>query len=441
MTVDLVIKNGKLVSPRGIVEGGIAINDGIIVSIAKLPNLPRADKVIDVKGNVILPGILDGHSHTDMPPETPFTGTKAAAYGGITTILDMPGGPAGNAYTPSKFEEKRKLFEKKSFIDFALHGGCPSGYTEGNLEKIWKLGATGIKYFMTRVGDGDILQSFKELFKVNGLALIHAENGDMIKHNIEKLRAQNRKDPKAHLESRPPITEIEAGERIISFLKETNIRGLIAHTSLPETVWNVKKNFNKTDIYIETCPQYLFLTTEDVIEKGPWATFAPPARNKERVVEMWNLLNKGWVDTIATDHVPESKEVKELGVDDIFDAPNGIPGIETMLPVMLTAVNEGKTTLQQLVALMSENPAKIYGLFPRKGSFNLGSDGDLVVIDMKKTKQIKNEEIVSACGWSPFEGFKIKGVPVLSMNRGNIILEDGEVVGKPGGAVFIPRMN
>jgi dihydroorotase (multifunctional complex type) len=440
LKVDIIIKNGKLVSPRGIIEGGLAIDNGIIVSIAKSNNLPQADNEIDAKGKVVLPGILDAHPHTNLPPETPITGTKAAARGGITTILDMPDGPDLMAESPEGFVEKRKFYEKHSYVDFSFHGGCSPGYSTGNLEKMWKLGATGVKFFMTKIGDGEIIDGFKELSNVNGLAIIHAENGDIIKNNINKFREQGRKDYAAHLDSRPCLAEIEAGKRIIYYLKDAKIRGVIAHTSLPETVWNVKKsNIDNLGIYVETCPQYLFLTEDDVKKRGPWVKFSPPPRDKERVNEMWNLLNMGWIDTIASDHVSRTIESKEAGSEDILKAPNGMPGLETMLPLMLNAVNSNRLSLQRLVEVMSENPARIYGIFPRKGVLFPGSDGDIVLVDMKKKTRIRNEDILSVCGWTPYDGIEIQGTPVFSTVRGKIVLKDGEVVGEKGAGTFVPR--
>lgn len=448
MTVDLVVKNGRIVSPRGVVEGGIAIDVGVIVSVAKTPNLPDADVVIDAGGKVVLPGMLDGHPHTSSPPEDSRTGTRAAAHGGITTILDMPGTQVG-VFSPEQFERKRKLYESTSYVDFALHGACASGYPEGTLTGMWELGATGIKFFVSSAGpgwpqtfDGEILERFKEIASVDGLALIHAENDQILRDNLRRLKEAGRKDYAAHLEWRPPIAEIEAGKRVIYYLKETGARGMIVHTSLPQTVWNARRaNLDGATIYIETCPQYLYLTEEDVERRGPWVKFAPPARSRETVAEMWRLLQGGWIDTVATDHAPYSREAKEAGLEDMLVAPNGIPGLETMVPLMLTGVNEGRLSLERLASVMSENPARIYGIYPKKGALLPGSDGDVVVVDMKRRRRIRGEELLTACGWSPYEGYEVKGMPVLSLIRGNIVLEDGEVVGREGLGIFTPRLS
>ena len=300
MTVDLVISNAKLVTPRGIVEGGVAIDGGVIVAVAKDPHLPRADRVIDAKGRPVLPGLLDGHPHTTSPPDTPLTGTRAAARGGFTTLLEMPGYQVPT-FTPEQFEEKRRIYERDAFVDFALHGACASGYPRGSLTGMWKLGATGIKFFVSDPGpgwpqtfDGEIIEGFKELAAVDGLALIHAENDQMIKDNTRRLKAEGRKDYAAHLDARPPIAEIEAGKRIIEYLKLTGCRGVIVHTSVPETIDYARRaRIEGADVYIETCPQYLFLTEDHVKKLGPWAKFAPPARSKETAAEIHEAARRG----------------------------------------------------------------------------------------------------------------------------------------------------
>lgn len=447
MTVDLVVKNGKLVSPRGVTEGGVAIDDGVIVAVAKASHLPQAERVIDARGNVVLPGVLDGHAHTTLPPEDSKSGTKAAAKGGVTTLLEMPGTQMGG-FNPEQLEAKRDLYEATSHVDFCMHAGCASGYPEGNLAEMWGMGATGVKFFVSSGGpdwpqvfDGEIIDRFRELAGVGGLALIHAENYHILQDNYERLVKAEKKDYAAHLEWRPPLAEAECGQRIIRYLKETGCRGLIVHTSLPETVVNVwRARLEGVKVYVETCPQYLYLSEEDIKKRGPWAKFAPPARSKETVAELWKLLEAGWIDTVATDHAPYSKESKEAGLEDIMAAPNGIPGLETLLPLMLTGVNRGRLSLERLVAVTSENPARIFGIHPRKGTFLPGSDGDLTIVDMKKKWKMKNRDLITACGWTPYEGFEAEGVPTHALVRGNLVLEDGEVVSSEGFGTFIPRL-
>jgi len=446
MIVDLIILNGKLVSSTGILEGGVAIDDGVIVAVGKSPHLPKGDRVIDVKGKVVLPGLLDGHSHTTLPPEDSASGTRAAAKGGFTTILEMPGTQIGGFY-PGEIEKKRDMYEATAHVDFSIHAGCAAGYPEGNLTEIWKLGTTGVKFFVSSAGpswpqtfDGEIIDRFKEIAGFGGLALIHAENDKILRDNQRRLEEAGRTDYDTQLEIRPPIAEAECGERIIRYLEATGCRGLIVHTSLPETVMNARDaRLRGVDVSVETCPQYLYLSEEDVRERGPWVKFAPPPRSKETSAKIWALLEEGLIDTVATDHAPYLKESKEAGLDDMMAAPNGIPGLETFLPLLLTGVNDGKLSLQRLAATTSENPARIYGIFPRKGSFLPGSDGDLTIIDLKKKWKIRGGDLVTACGWTPYEGFETQGMATDVFVRGETVLEDGEVVSREGQGTFIPR--
>jgi len=445
MTVDLVVKNAKLVTPRGIVEGGLIINDGKIVGITRDPHLPQADWVIDAKGNPVLPGPIDGHCHHTSPPDTAETSSRAGAKGGFTTLLDMPPEPT---FTGEEYSLKKQSFEGNCYIDYTLHGAAASGYPAGSLADQLAQGATGIKFFVSNAGpgwpqtyDGDIINGFREIAGVNGLALIHAENDQIIRDNFKRLKDEGRKDFPAYLEVRPRIAEEEAGRRIIQYLEETGCHGLIVHTSIPDTVYRAAEaRIRGVKVNIETCPQYLYLTTDDVKEKGPWAKFAPPARSKETVLKIRTLLNNGWIDTVATDHAPYSKEDKEAGNRDILDAPNGIPGLEPFLPLLLNGVNEGWLSLERLAAIASENPAKIFGLYPKKGALSVGSDADLVIVDLDKEVTIRNEDQITACGWTPYDGYKVKGAPILSVLRGRVIMENGEVVGEKGYGEYNPRL-
>ena len=447
MTVDLVIKNAKLVTPRGIIEGGLIINDGIIVGITKDPHLPQADRVIDVHGKPILPGPIDGHCHTTSPPDNPESSTRAGAKGGFTTLLDMPG-PEIPTFNKEEYIRKKRRFSGKCYLDYTLHGAAAAGYPAGSLSDMWAQRATGIKFFVSDPGtgwpqtfDGDILNGFREIAGVNGLALIHAENDQIIRDNHRRLKAEGRKDYPAYLEERPRIAEVEAGRRVIQYLEETGCRGLIVHTSIPDTVYRAAEARTRgVKVSIETCPQYLYLTHDDVRERGPWVKFAPPARSKETVLKIRELLNGGWIDTVATDHAPFSKEAKEVGQDDILEAPNGIPGLEPFLPLLLNGVNDGWLTLKRLAAVTSENPAKIFGLYPKKGTIRVGSDADLVIVDLDKETTIRNEDQITECGWTPYDGYEVMGVPTIGVLRGRVIMEDGEVVGEKGYGEYVPRL-
>ena len=445
MKVDLVVKNAKLVSPRNITEAGVAIKDGVIVSVARDIHLPEADHVIDARGNYILPGLLDGHAHTYLPPET---GMKAAAKGGLTTMLEMPGTQMG-CFNLEQYKEKRATMKKVAYVDFCVHAGCASGYPEGTLTEMWKEGATGAKFFISSAGpkwpqtfDGEVIQRFKELAQYNGLALIHAENDNIIKDNQRLLQSEGRIDYASHLDGRPRIAEVEAGRRMIDYLKTYGCRGLIVHTSVPETVrYAAKAKTEGVAAYTETCTQYLYLTEEDVKEKGPWYKFAPPPRTKADRAEIRRLLQEGWIDTLATDHAPYPKESKMKGHEDMWTAPNGMPGLETYLPLLLNGVNEGWLSLQRIAAAAVETPAKIYRIYPKKGAIRTGSDGDLVIVDLEKKATLSNDDQITACGWTPYDGMEIQGLPVMSIIRGNVVMDEGQVLSEKGSGQYVPRQS
>lgn len=448
MAVDLVVKSSRLVSSSGVLDAGVAVKDGVVVAIARDEHLPKADRVIDARGNYVLPGLLDGHAHTFLPPEDAETGTKAAAKGGVTTMLEMPGTQMG-CFDIGQYMEKKAIMEKEAHVDFCIHAGCAAGYPEGTLTEMWEAGATGAKFFISNAGpnwpqtyDGYVIDRFKELAACGGLALIHAENDSILRDNQEKLRGSGRRDYAAHLEWRPRVAEVEAGRRMIDYLKMTGCRGLIVHTSVPETVRrSAEARMDGAETYVETCPQYLYLTEDDVREKGPWNKFAPPPRTKADRAELRSLLQAGWIDTVATDHAPYGRESKEAGLDDIFMAPNGVPGLETYLPLLLNAVNEGWLSIERLTAVSSEKPAMVYGVYPRKGALKVGSDADMVVVDIKRRVKLSNEDQITACGWTPYYGMTVKGWPTCSIIRGKIVMEDNEVLSEKGSGRFIPRLD
>jgi len=447
MNVDLVVRNAKLVSPRGIIEAGVAVKDGKITAIARDIHLPDGDRVIDARGQYILPGLLDGHTHTFLPPESPSTGMKAAAKGGLTTMLEMPGTQFG-CFNINDFRLKRETMEAGAYIDFCIHAGCASGYP-GELTNMWAAGATGAKFFISSAGpkwpqtfDGEVIERFKEIALFGGLALIHAENDSILRDNLKRLRADGRKDYAAHIEWRPKISEMEAGKRMIDYLEATGCRGMIVHTGAPETAWYAAEaRMRGVEAYIETCTQYLYLTEDDVKMNGPWNKFAPPPRSKSDMAEIRRMLQDGWIQTVATDHAPYSIERKEAGLDDIFEAPNGMPGLETFLPLLLNGVSEGWLTLPRLAAISAENPARLYGILPRKGVLQVGADADMVFVDMDREVTITNDNQITACGWTPYDGMKVKGWMTRSIIRGEVVMEDDQVLSVEGSGLFVPRLD
>ena len=444
MTVDVVIKNGLLVLPSGITEGSVVVDGGKIVGVVKSGE-PSADRVIDATGKVVLPGMVDMHVHLRDPgfPERENfeSGTRAAAAGGVTTVVDMPNTlPA--TVTVEAFNQKKGIAERKSLVDFAFIGGAGEVPTE-DIVAVSEAGATAFKSFLIArfkelaASDYTLLRHMNTLSELDKPLLVHAENGNLVDMYMEEAKASGRTDPLAHCDFRPAIAEVEATMRCVTLAADTDVHLHICHMTAAGAVdvveWAQAMGQAVTG---ETSTNYLLFTRETMEERGPYAKVDPPLRGKDDQLRLWEALNDGTVDVLASDHAPYTKEEKERGWENIFDAPSGGVVIETTLPLMLDAVNRDMISLERMVEVFSTNPAMMNGLYPRKGDIVLGADADLVVADMGKPFHIRGEDLQTIQKITPYEGMKGKGAPVMTMVRGEIVYEDGQVVGKPGYGEF-----
>lgn len=442
--VDTVIKNGKIVTPYQIFEAGIAIDNGKIVAIAKAPRLPKAEETIDAKGNFLLPGVIDAHSHIYDPDYTYredfITGTTAAAAGGVTTIIDMP---LRKHVLTKLIKEKIRVGEKKSLIDFSFHSGMIVKENMEEIPAVVKLGVRSFKIFTCapfKVEDETLIQVMKTVAKYNGVLVVHAENGDIVSQRTNKLKEQGRKEPMAHIESRPAVAEHKAVNKVITFAKQVGVHIHIAHMTTRRGVELLERaKASGQKVTAETCPHYLIFTKNDIQKLGPYLKMTPPLRSKDNVLSLWHGLKLGIMDIVATDHAPGTRKEKEAGWRDIWEAPGGIPGVETLLPLMISeGVNKGLISFQDLCRMLCERPGKIFQLYPRKGVLQLGSDADIVIIDPKKETVISADMLHYKVGWTPYEGMKLKGYPTLTMVRGEVVASHGEIIGHPGYGAFIP---
>ncbi len=391
---DLIIKNGTLVTPRGQYKADIFAKDGRIAVIARELSPTKADQQIDAEGLHVLPGCIDSHMHLWEPGlvarEDFRDGTRTEAAGGITTIIDHPL-TIPEVLDTKVFYEKRALGERTSYIDFALHGGVGLDNLH-ELKALWQAGCTAFKIFMCESGSqvagldsGRLLAAFKEIGSFAGTAILHAEDESMIRANKRMLDEQGRKDYLAFTAWRPAEAEIEAIHRALFLLQDTGARAIFLHTTVPEGVEMVTQaRADGLDAWVETCPHNLYLSEEHLAALGPWATYSPPVRSPERVQKLWQQLEKGLIITMGSDHGPVDRKLKESGVDNIWKEQFGIPGAETMLPLMLNAVNEKRITLERLVAILAENPARMYGLYPHKGVIQVGADADFTIVDLAR---------------------------------------------------------
>jgi D-hydantoinase len=452
MTVDVVVKHGQMLVHGDLVEGGLAVDDGKISLIAKETHLPPASTTIDARGGIILPGSIDTHVHLrdPGPPDYSYedflTGTAAAACGGVTTVLEMPM-EAPYISTVAALNDKKADCKTKALVDYALYGGVDPSRLDGISELakegvigykilMWPPYQTGSSLFPVTSDDKSLVSVLSEIAKTGLPASIHAENWEIIEYYTEMLKKQGRKDPLAHCDSRPVISETEAISRAILLAKEYRVRLLIAHMSTKggvELVRSAKKA--KQDVSAETCPHYLLLTRDDLSRM--FVKISPPLRSRLDADALWEGINDGTIDSIGSDHTARLEEDAEIGRSDIWTVSAGTRGVETRLPLMLGQVNSGRLTLGRLVQVMSENAARIFGLYPQKGVIQVGSDADFVIVDMKKEYEIRNEQLHSKIKSTIFSGWRVKGVPIATLVRGQLIMEDGKVVAKPGSGRFL----
>jgi len=440
MPVDVVVKNGTLVLPSGLWEGSLVIDEGIIIGIMKSGE-PMAERVIDASGKYILPGMVDMHVHLRDPGnpdrENFESGTRAAAAGGVTSVMDMPNTVPATV-TVKAFEEKKAIAGMKSLVDFGLVGGAGE-VPEAELRGLAKAGATAFKSFMIArfkelaADDWQLRKNF-EIIADEGLpCLIHAENGVIVDRGVEEAKRLGRIDPMAHGEFRPPIAEIEAASRALLFAEETGVHLHVCHITASGVVDVLEEaQIRGVDATGETSTNYLLMSEETMKERGPYAKVDPPLRTEADQARLWDALNDGIIDVLASDHAPYTKEEKERGWKNIFDAPSGGVVIETTLPLMLNAVNDGRIGLERLVEVFSTNPAMINGVYPKKGALNIGADADVVIVDLDKKFKIRGEDLKTIQKITPYEGIEGMGAPVMTLLRGSVIYEDSQVVGKPG---------
>ncbi len=449
MTADLKLINGKIFFRGELIKANLEINNGKISSIGS-NNSNEAEKTIDLENKLILPGMIDEHVHFRDPGYTHKanfeTESKAAAMGGITTVYEMPNTkpPVTNV---KRFEEKKETVDKKSYIDYALFAQIDQESVEtDDIKKLNKKGVIGYKIFMIPSGGGKdaiahlgkIYTAMEKVKETNKPILFHTEKNELLEKFTEKAEKEDKSKLSYHMKSRPPIVEETAALELIRMNEEINGKLLFPHTSSKGVVEAACRSRSKgNQVYIETAPQYLLLTENDLKDKGPFYKFNPPARNQEHVNYLWKSIKNGFIQTLGSDHAPHAQKEKEKGLKDVTKAPGGAPGTEHITSLMYTQVNKGKLKLKELVKLMSENPAKIYGLYPKKGSLIPGTDADITVIDPEKEEKIKPEKMHSNQKYTPFKEHKIKGKPEMTIIRGKIVMKNQEIQQKPGYGRYI----
>lgn len=447
---DLILEDGIIITPNTRYRASIAVQDGLIAAISMDLSSTPCKHRLDLKNQYILPGCIDSHMHlweNGFLANPDFSdSTRAALAGGVTTIIDHPLTLPEILDAPA-FEKKVKLGQATSYTDFGLHAGVSSSNLD-QLPALWQAGCTAFKIFMCESGtalgwldSGEMRAAFEIIGKLGGLAILHAENQEILQYNRRRLESEQRCDPLAFVEWRPAEAEIEAIQRALYLLQDTGCRANILHITVPEGVELIRQARLQQNmpVWAETCPHNLYLTTDHLQEQGPWVTYAPPVREPERAERLWQQLTHGDILTMGSDHGPIDPQLKIAGKKDIFNGQFGIPGAETLVPLMVHAAASGRILLERIAAVLSENPARLYGLYPKKGCIQPGSDADFTIVSLDGSQTLSAKNMVTSCGWTPYEDWQLQGQVTHAILRGKIAMQNGEPLGKPGDGQFIRR--
>jgi dihydropyrimidinase len=459
MRFDTLIRSGTIVTATDTYVSDVGITGGKISVIGS--NLPTeaAGKVIEARAMLVMPGGIDVHTHLDMPfggttsADDFETGTVAAAYGGTTTLIDFAIQYKGQTLRQA-FDTWMKKADGKAVIDYSFHCIITdiAGAQLDEMKAFVREGVPTFKLFMAYPGvfmldDASIFKAMGVAADCGGMICMHAENGGAIDVIVQRALAQGKRSPKYHALTRPVTAEAEATSRAIALAEMAGTPVYIVHLSCNEALEKVREARDRgLRVYAETCPQYLYLSLENMDGPGfdgAKYVFTPPLREKWHREKLWQGLAKDDLQVVSTDHCPFCmKEQKELGKDDFTKIPNGGPGIEHRVSLVYSGgVHGGKFSANRFVQLVSTAPAKLFGLYPRKGTVAVGSDADLIVFDADEEQTISVKTHHMRVDYSMFEGTRVKGVPKTVLSQGRVIVENGKFVGKVGAGEFLKREN
>ena len=440
MKFETVIHGGKLVYPEKTILADLALADGTIQKIGEPGQLP-GKQTLDAGGCYVLPGVVDPHTHP-VYLDTISGLSKTAAFGGVTTVIHYAYAKPGQSLIDI-IDQYKEEGERTSFIDFALHGGLFETLKQADeIPEAFKRGVTSFKMFVAyaKLGwmtdDYALAKAMDVIGRLRGLAAVHAENGLVIDYIQDRMLAEKADFASRFLETSPDLAEAEAIFRSVTMGKLMNCPVYIPHIASEEGVEVIRYLKQRgMHVYAETCPQYLSLTWDELKSKGPLGKVGPAIKNQTDQDALWSAIREGLFDTLGSDHAPKDKNLD----DDFFKAAYGSPEIETMLPVVWhQGVNSGRVTPNDLVRLFSENPAKITGLFPRKGRLEAGSDADIVIFDPSETWSVAHANQHSSAHYTLFEGKTLMGRVKKVLSRGSLIVDGENIHESPGYGQFIP---
>ena len=432
--LDLIIKNGKCFIEGRLKEVDVAVKDGKICKIGRISE--EAKETLNAEGQTVFPGCIDTQTHFREPGSTDtedlHSGSRAAIAGGITSVFEMPNTnpPTSNI---NEFQRKLDLAKDRMYCNYAFYFGATAD-NSNDLASLKNLeGCCGIKLFAGSSTGNLLVAKEEDIDKVfqnsSKVVAVHSEDEEILNINKKLIK-------KGDVHSHPVLRSVECAisstRRIVKIAERYNKKAHILHITTKEEIDFLSQH--KGNITFEITPQHLTLYAPDCYNKlGTYAQMNPPIRDKSHYDRLWYAVRNDYNDTIGSDHAPHLKINKDK---EYPNSPSGMPGVQTLMPVMLNHVNEGKLTLNQLINLVCENPIKIFGI-KNKGFIKEGYDADFTIVDMNKIIEIKNEDIESKCKWSPFNGDKFKGTPVATVINGDIKMKDGEIIGDPSGKPLI----
>jgi allantoinase len=443
---DLLV-TGDVVTPAGVLRGGaVAVAGGRISEVLPSPDGIEASERMDAPGCWILPGAIDAHVHCFSSPTEGFlNATRAAAAGGVTTIIEMPYDDGDPVVARDVLDRKIDRLQREVVVDTALLGTIRKVDGVREIAGLIDGGVCGFKLSMfetdpqrfPRIADGDLLEALRQVGAA-GLSLgVHAEDGDIIYPLIAAYQAQGKTYPRAHCETRPPVSETASIALVLELAAQANAQVHIYHASVPRS-FELLVSYREQGLRCtaETCPHYLLLSELDMDHLGGFGKINPPLRSAEHVAGLWQLLQSDVVDMVSSDHAPWPRDRKD-NRQDIFANASGTPGVETLLPLLYSAgVAAGRLSISQLARLLSESPARTFHLYPRKGHIAVGADADLVILDPAVEWTLQAAELQSAAGWSPYEGMAMRGRITQTLVRGQVVYDGKAVTATAGYGEF-----
>ena len=462
--MDLLIKNGTVINADGRQKADVAISGEKIISVEQNINPEARTQIVDASGLLVLPGAVDVHTHFELlfgdlsSADDFYTGTRAAACGGVTTIMDFVTPDQGESLLEA-LEKRKALAAAKVCIDYSLHV-CISASTGGRfsrvleeMEAVVDAGVNSFKVFMTyasRITDEEFARTLTRAKELNALVMVHAEDDELLEALRAKFIAEGKTDTWHHYLSRPEEVEAKAVKKAIELAKTTGGTLYIVHLACAEGLEAVKQAQKEGyPIFAETCPQYLNFTRE-IYKRPDGRNFvcSPPMKGIDSQNALWESVARKTgdgslsygINTIATDHCPFQTYDKDRGEDDFTKIPNGVMGVENCYPYVLSEANKGRLSFERVIELCSKNPAKIFSCYPDKGIIKPGADADIVIYDPAKDFTISQKNMHSTIDYTIWEGTKLKGYPVQTYSRGALVYKDGEFLGNTGHGRFLKRV-